>query len=394
MNFADKNSTDQELDNLFRRAHANELPPPPFNDAFFAEIEELLPPVEKKRKGIIFWWTIPAAAIFVGVYFGFNFRNEVSFNFNAPKIQASTEIQNKQTIKESSHTNLVNDFNQTHVNSSKPKDKKENQQKLESPFRSNPFDAFTKDMASCKGLSIGRDNYVSTRSKLTIDPLAAKKLVALNVVTDSIPLLPLDKKIKTDYFVQFGLLVGQSPRKDVTGNSNLLLGFSAGTGLKRYVNKMGIEFGLNYRYEHLNNAIWNDQVSIENPTTGVVNTYARQIDIASIHSIEFPLVFSFENPRNSLGFIVSPGIQLLFNGEEFVYIDQEKVRSKKSFNPSETSSTLTMEMGIQHAFHINEHFSLLTILRTDILRPFNQDNFSGENTLLPLNGQVALRYRF
>ncbi|MFN6084477.1 MAG: hypothetical protein ACK476_06055, partial [Fluviicola sp.] len=60
MNFADKNSTDQELDNLFRRVHANELPPPPFNNDFFSEIESLLPPVEKKRKGIIFWWTIPA----------------------------------------------------------------------------------------------------------------------------------------------------------------------------------------------------------------------------------------------------------------------------------------------------------------------------------------------
>lgn len=394
MNFADKNSTDQELDNLFRRAHANELPPPPFNDAFFSEIESLLPPVEKKRKGLILWWTVPAAAILIGLYFGFNFGNQVSFNFNAPKVQATTETENKTTIKEINQLNSEIISTQTQVNSTKTTIKNDKKQRLESPFKSNPFDAYLKDKASDKGLQFGRDNYTSTRSKLSVDPLKVKSLLDEEVVVHSIPLTELDKKYGTDYFVQIGLLVGQSPRKDVSGNSNLLLGFTAGAGLKRYVKNMGIEFGVNYRYEHLNNAIWNDQVNIEDPNSGVLNTYERQIDISSIHSVEFPIVFSVENPRNSLGLIVSPGIQLLFNGNEYVYIDQEKVRSKKSFNPTETSSTLTMEMGVQYMYNLNEHFSLLSTLRTDILRPFNQANYSGVNTLLPINGQIGLRYRF
>lgn len=394
MNFADKNSTDQELDNLFRRAHANELPPPPFNDAFFSEIENLLPPVEKKRKGIILWWTIPAAAILIGLFFGFDFGNQISFNFNAPKVQATTVSENKTTMNETNQPKVEVISNQSQVNSTKTIIKDEKKQRLESPFKSNPFDVNSNDKASCKGLQFGRDNYTSTRSKLSVDPLKAKSLLDEKVVQHSIPLSELEKKYGTDYFVQFGVLVGQSPRKDVSGNSNLLLGFSAGAGLKRYVKNMGIEFGVNYRFEHLNNAIWNDQVNIEDPNTGIVNTYQRQIDISSIHSVEFPLVFSFENPRNSFGLIVSPGIQLLFNGDEYLMINQEKVRSRKSFNPNETSSSLTMEMGVQYSHNINEHFSIVSTLRTDILRPFNQANYSGVNTLLPINGQLGLRYRF
>lgn len=394
MNFADKNSTDQELDNLFRRAHANELPPPPFNEAFFDEIESLLPPVEKKRKGLILWWTIPAAAILIGLFFGFDFGNQISFNFNAPKVQATTVTENKTTFKETIQSNSEIISNQTQVNQIKTTIKKEKKQRLESPFRSNPFENKSTNGSINKGLSFGNDNYISSSSKITIDPLEAKSLLEEEVIVHSIPFTELDKKYGTDYFVQFGLLVGQSPRKDVSGNSDLLLGFSAGAGFKRYVKNMGIEFGLNYRFEHLNNAIWNDQVNIEDPNTGVVNTYERQIDIQAIHSVEFPLVFSFENPRNSIGFIVSPGIQLLFNGDEYLLINQEKVRSRKSFNPNETSSSLTMEMGVQYMFNLNEHFSLTSTLRTDILRPFNQENYSGVNTLLPINGQVGLRYRF
>jgi hypothetical protein len=53
-----------------------------------------------------------------------------------------------------------------------------------------------------------------------------------------------------------------------------------------------------------------------------------------------------------------------------------------------------MEMGLQYSYNINEHFSIVSTLRTDILRPFNQENYSGVNTLLPINGQVGLRYRF
>ena len=75
-------------------------------------------------------------------------------------------------------------------------------------------------------------------------------------------------------------------------------------------------------------------------------------------------------------------------------INQETQRSRKSFNPNETSSSLTMEMGLQYMFNLNEHFSLTSTLRTDVLRPFNQENYSGVNTLLPINGQVGLRYRF
>jgi hypothetical protein len=394
MNFADKNSTDQELDNLFRRSHANELPPPPFNDAFFSEIESLLPPVEKKRKGIIFWWTIPVAAILIGLFFGFDFGNQVSFNFIAPKVQATTVTENKTTMNETNQPKVEVISIQSQISAPKTTNKKEKKQRLESPFKKTPFDGFSKDEAACKGLQFGRDNYTSTRSNLSVDPLKAKSLLDEKGIVQSIPHSELDKKYGTDYFVQFGLLIGQSPRKDVIGNSDLLLGFSAGAGLKRYVKNMGIEFGLNYRYEHLNNAIWNDQVNIEDPNTGIVNTYQRQIDISSIHSVEFPIVFSFENPRNSFGLIVSPGIQLLFNGDEYLMINQEKVRSRKSFNPNETSSSLTMEMGVQYMFNLNEHFSLTSTLRTDILRPFNQANYSGVNTLLPINGQVGLRYRF
>jgi hypothetical protein len=394
MNFADKNSTDQELDNLFRRAHANELPPPPFNDAFFNEIESLLPPVEKKRKGFIMWWTVPTAAMLIGLFYGFNLGNEVSFNFNVPKIHATSVAENATTIKEVNQQNIEISSNQTQVNSVKTTIKKEKKQRLESPFSSNQFDAYLKDKTSVKGVEFGRDNYTSTRSKITVDPLKAKSLLDEKVIVQSIPHTELDKKYGTDYFVQFGLLIGQSPRKDVSGNSDLLIGFSAGAGLKRYVKNMGIEFGINYRYEHLNNAIWNDQVNIEDPSTGVVNTYQRQIDISSIHSVEFPIVFSFENPRNSFGLIVSPGVQLLFNGDEYLLINQEKVRSKKSFNPTETSSSLTMEMGVQYMYNLNEHFSIFSSLRTDVLRPFNQANFSGVNTLLPINGQLGLRYRF
>jgi hypothetical protein len=394
MNFADKNSTDQELDNLFRRAHANELPPPPFNNDFFSEIESLLPPVEKKRKGIIFWWTIPAAAILIGLFFGFDFGNQVSFNFNAPIVQATTLTENETSMKETNQPKVELISDQTQGNNTKTSFKNDKKTRLVSPFKKTPFDGFSKDEAACKGLQFGRDNYTSTRSKLSVDPLKAKSLLDEKVIVQSIPLTELDKNYGTDYFVQFGLLIGQSPRKDVSGNSDLLLGFSAGAGMKRYVKNIGIEFGVNYRFEHLNNAIWNDQVNIEDPSTGVVNTYERQIDIQAIHSVEFPLVFSFENPRNSFGFIVSPGIQLLFNGDEYLMINQEKQRSRKSFNPNETSSSLTMEMGLQYSYNINEHFSIVSTLRTDILRPFNQENYSGVNTLLPINGQVGLRYRF
>lgn len=394
MNFSDKNSTDQELDNLFRRAHANELPPPPFKDSFFEEIEGLLPSAEKKRRGIIFWWIIPAAAILVGLYFGFDFGNRVSFNFESPKFDYYTQSEINESVNKTtiSSNNLVS--SSISERNTENASKKIKESRLESPFRLNPFNNSSKDQAICKGLSFGGDNYTSSTSKVKVDQLTAKSLLTLEMANDSIPLLPIEKVFHTDYYVQFGLLIGQSPRKDVSGNSNLLSGFSAGIGLKRSVKNMGIEFGLNYRFEHVNNAIWNDQISIADPNSGVVNTYQRQIDISNIHSIEFPLVFSFETPRNSFGLSVNPGIQLLFNGDEYIYVDQEKVRTKKSFNPSETSSTLTLEMGLQHAVNLNEHFSIVSSLRADILRPFNQSNFSGANTLLPLNAQLALRYRF
>ena len=96
---------------------------------------------------------------------------------------------------------------QSQISAPKTTNKKEKKQRLESPFKKTPFDGFSKDEAACKGLQFGRDNYTSTRSNLSVDPLKAKSLLDEKVINRSIPLTELDKNYGTDYFVQFGLLL-------------------------------------------------------------------------------------------------------------------------------------------------------------------------------------------
>ncbi len=397
MNFSDRNISDQELDNLFRKANANEAAPPKFEVSFFDEIAAQLPVKEKKRRLVAYWWTIPSAAAILGLIYGLNLRNSFQFEYSIPEIQ--THQTNKTTAKLLDKNSLNTSSNEVR-NLLIPNEKVQEKNDLkvlvksESPFKNN-FENNSKNPEKGSGsgsVSCGGSN---SRSQTKIDRLVAKSLVENSINQAQIP----STKIKAPFILGTGLyiqgvaLIGQSPRKDVASNSNLNFGFSFSGGMKRQSKNTAIELGIAYRYEHLNNAIWKDQISKIDPQTGISSLYFREIKVTNIHSLDFPIVFSFEKLRSSFGIIASPGIQLQFSGEETVFVNQEEIRTPKTLSPSTISSTLTMELGFQYLYNLNERYSLYSSLRTDVLRPFNQANFTGNNTLLPLNLQVGIRYR-
>lgn len=368
---------DQDIDQLFKGASAPE--PPPFEEDFWKEIESQLPP--KKRRKALAWWLSGGAATVVliaGTYYFLPDANRAEAPVTAEKNTFRQEQHDGATVtKGNNHTAesvssvevpaFIRDF------------------KAQSPLarKQEVYQGF--DSAACYGAPSKKEESV-TDGKVIVNQLPARDLAITTApVTRNAPDVALPKQDR--FYLEVAAGMGQSYRKSVNGTTNVLHYYALGGGLQAKAGNMVLSLGVNLRVDFLRNLI-NQQV-IDNATDHRINTRYNQL-----YSFEAPLSLGYNFGRNTLGMVVTPGFQTAFSGKEEETQNSEIIRTEQVSGKVDDSKTLTMETGIFYRRTLAPQWQFGCALNADILRPFGAPTFAGQQRLLPLNGQISLRYTF
>jgi hypothetical protein len=127
-----------------------------------------------------------------------------------------------------------------------------------------------------------------------------------------------------------------------------------------------------------------------------MKTSAHRIDTrySELYSVEMPVSLGFNFGRNTFSATLTPGYQVGFSGKESEFENDVMVRDERTSGKVENSKTLTMEFGLSYWRTLQPNLYLGAAINADAIRPFNPNNFIGDQRMLPVNGQIVLRRTF
>ncbi|AEA43047.1 hypothetical protein [Fluviicola taffensis] len=396
MKDAKRHISDDELDQLFRDAHAVEGSEPLFVPEFWSEMEAMLPTETKKR--ILLPWISLAATLALGLFLIYYPSNHSvitelahqSTNDSVSNKNADTRIKEQQqlvsvvenTVKEETITTIKTKVQKIQV---APNLKKETNLALQDELvKTDSPDSNTEGLATD---SIQLKEQVSNLEDLSFSKL---DFIELKGNTDGIviPEERLKKELPSlnNWYVELGPTLGQSPYLSNDTKRNLVAGAVLGAGYSVKMDQTSITFGLQARMEGFGGLNYQET----NFSPGIV----RSVSVKQLYSIDLPIKFGYQFGRSEIAFGVIPGIQLFMHGKEQITENQVVTRTASYTGKVQHSSTMSMEFGFQYYYRFAPTYSIGAKINADVLRPFHTDYYLGKAAGFPLNGQIVLRKTF
>lgn len=375
------------VDAVFREAKA---PVPPFREAYWAEMEAMLP--QKKRRAAAFWWFSGGAAMVALALALWYFAGSTETTGNN-RVAANQGAAGEATGPDSKGRK-----------SSAPIDGPAQRIKTTAPViaPATPAGPRASSTSSVPGDGSSPER-TSADTPHQGEPLPQQTAGIISATTGAVtPLNPLPFEYELDdvgrrlpdaelpkparFYAQLSMGVGQSAQRNVPGASDFLHYYSAGGGLYTRVDNMVLTFGLNGRVDFTDNIV--RTVGTQTPGNRVETRYKQ------LYSIETPASLGYTLGRNVITATVTPGFQTGFSGQENEFVEETQVRSERTSGKVKNSRTLTMEFGLSYWRVLQPDWQLGVGMNFDALRPFNNALFSGEQRMAPLNGQIILRRTF
>lgn len=405
MKYSNRHISDEELDQLFRNAHAAEGQEPLFVPEFWSEMEALLPP-EKKNRGFLPWISVAAVTLlFLGLAW-----------YPGTKARVSP-LENKQLVsandaqKQLSEPNIAEAISDASGNGSSSSATVQAgiRESENSPVHFKPrvrttsgiaLNAQTAEEDEKPGMEkpqvSGQKSATETSAETkpdentlmedpNIDRLKTKEL-AENTGREIEPLQNRMKPEENSWYLELGPTIGQSPYLSPEENRNIVGGAVLGGGYMKKIDKAFVSLGLQARVEGFGGLNYRETNFSQNMT--------RTVSVKQLYSLEFPLRFGYAFRRSEVSFGVVPGIQLFIHGKEQIIQNQVVQREGNYTGKVEHSNSMSMEFGFQYYYHLTPKYSIGAKLQADVLRPFHTDYYLGKLAGFPLNGQIVLRRTF
>lgn len=400
MKYSDRHISDEELDQLFRDAHASEGPEALFVPEFWSEMEAMLPAESKKKRGL-YWIPLASACVLAGIVWFYPSHTEKIDRLVQNKKQSERQlVQNAEkqqlpAVAENSSApssetaagtpmNRVSGTQKQQVHLQRLNTQKENRltEKLPQNTANEP-----------RIIQIATDlNPHSLRSGSVADSYSDLDSLSLEARYESVPheeIAPLPQKTtheSNEWYVELGPTVGQSPYLSPDQKRNAVGGAVFGGGYIKRIDNAFVSFGLQGRLEGFG--------GLEYRETNFSPNIVRTVSVKQLYSLEIPLKFGYTFKRSEFALGVVPGVQLFIHGKEQISENQVVQRQRTFTGKVEHSNSLTMEFGLQYYYNFNPKWSLGAKVNADILRPFHTDYYLGKSTGLPVNGQIVLRRTF
>lgn len=395
MKYANKHISDDELDQLFRDAHAAEGQEPLFVPEFWSEMEALLPAEKTKKRGV-FWIPLAAAVLVFSII--------LLYPSGTGRIDKIAQSQHKHEPIADLHSKQAQWPSEDHTgqNEKVPTFDKNKQHEVRTYFhveRSNHSNGAPSDLnkpvepEKIHPVTEEPQNAANPHEVLT-EVSAAEELDAVRlearyeqVPPGEIAALPKNRSNESDqWYVEFGPTIGQSPYLSPDNKRNIVGGAVLGGGYTKRVDNTFVSFGIQARMEGFGGLNYQET----NFGAGIT----RQVAVKQLYSVDIPLKFGYTFSRSEFGFGVIPGIQLFLHGKETITQNQQVTRQGNFTGKVEHSNSLTMEIGLQYYYNLTPRLSLGAKVNADVLRPFHTDYYLGKSAGFPVNGQLVLRRSF
>jgi hypothetical protein len=379
---------DQDIDHLFKGAKAPE--PPAFQEEFWKEMEAMLPVAEAapKRRVAGFWWISGIAAtvlLITGAYW-------MGRNDGAAQLAAGTTTKTED-ISASQQPEATDTKNTAPTNTAHTQDR----------LNSTGTDHATANAEQERIPEIHPSENVQSPQPLVREPVNPVQPEAVVHVAEEpvTPMTPLTLafgqhavyRTQPDalpykgerFYMQTSAGIGQSAQRNVGSSSDLLHYYTLGAGLYKRIDRMVLTYGVNGRIDLSRNVI-----------SSKMNTGDHRIDTrySELYSLEMPVSLGFNFGRNTFAASLTPGYQVCFTGKETEFENAVLVRSERTSGKVENAKTLTMEFGLSYWRTLQPNLYLGAAINADAIRPFNPNNFIGDQRMLPVNGQIILRKTF
>lgn len=408
MKYSDRHISDEELDQLFRDAHASEGQEALFVPEFWSEMEAMLPAETQKKRGF-YWIPLTAAVILTGTLLIYplnpvkieHITHKKNENKSGSSLAAAEphQLSEKETsvIADNSTVQLpekVSGKSQIRTTFGTPekqlpgqhlKNPKNARIVEETPENPNDGNRITENpersIAITNPDSDPHSRSVSDSDFVRLEPRYEE------VPHEEIAALPQQKtRESSEWYTELGPTLGQSPYLSPNQKRNLVSGAVFGGGYTKRIDNAFVSFGLQARLEGFG--------GLEYRETNFSPNIVRTVSVKQLYSLEIPLKFGYAFGRSEFALGVVPGIQLFIHGKERITENQVVKREDSFTGKVEHSNSLTMEFGLQYYYNFNARWSLGAKLNADILRPFHTDYYLGKSTGLPVNGQILLRRSF
>lgn len=407
MKYSDRHISDEELDQLFRDAHASEGQDALFVPEFWSEMEAMLPAEKSKKRGF-YWIPLASALVLIGIVWFYPSNPAQIDRLEQKQVRAEQEDKSELIQTGGSQRNeasVVAENSTTDIAPTPgtiltdPKVKTT----LKTRKETNP-DAAADDMihvgsddrASFLGRTPNKQESEKERtseaSGLAPDSRNGLDSIKLEARFERVPheeIADLPEKgshESNEWYVEAGPTIGQSPYLSPDQKRNVVGGVVLGGGYSKRIDNAFVSFGLQARLEGFG--------GLEYRETNFSPNMVRTVTVKQLYSLEVPLRFGYTFRRSEVSLGVVPGVQLFIHGKEQISENQVIQRERTFTGKVEHSNSLTMEFGLQYYYNFNPKWSVGVKVNADVLRPFHTDYYLGKSTGLPVNGQILLRRTF
>jgi|GEM_PF-4535624 len=400
MKYSNRHISDEELDQLFRDAHASEGQESLFVPEFWSEMEAMLPAAEKSKRGF-YWIPLVATAILFGLLL-FYPSNSTQIDPFQKHVVANNDLNEGQKEPKADFTvapsqknpNSVKQENQAIQNTDNATT---NNPKIKTNFKKGKKQVYTYDPDQ---LADFRTQYLPVEP-VDETPNEGTNIVESNDETDFTRLEPrqdhithdgiadLPKRVSDEsnqWYLELGPTIGQSPYLSSNQKRNVVGGAVLGGGYTKRIDNAFVSFGLQARMEGFGGLNYRE--------TNFSPNIVRTVSVKQLYSIDIPLKFGYAFRKSEIAFSVTPGIQLFIHGKEQIMQNQVVQREDSYTGKVEHSNSLTMEFGLQYYYNLSPKYSIGAKVNADVLRPFHTDYYLGKLSSFPVNGQIVIRRTF
>lgn len=400
MKYSNRHISDEELDQLFRDAHASEGQESLFVPEFWSEMEALLPAAEKSKRGF-YWIPLAATAILFGLLL-FYPSNSTQIDPFQKHVVANNDLNEGQKEPKADFTvapvqkdpNSVKQENQTVQNRDIAIT---NNPKIKTNFKKGNKQVYTYDPDQLSDfriqyLPVEPVDETPNEGTSIVEPTDETDFTRLeprqdHIIHDRIADLP--KRVSDEsnqWYLELGPTIGQSPYLSSNQKRNVVGGAVLGGGYTKRIDNAFVSFGLQARMEGFGGLNYQE--------TNFSPNIVRTVSVKQLYSIDIPLKFGYAFRKSEIAFSVTPGIQLFIHGKEQIMQNQVVQREDSYTGKVEHSNSLTMEFGLQYYYNLSPKYSIGAKVNADVLRPFHTDYYLGKLSSFPVNGQIVIRRTF
>ncbi len=381
---------DEEIDGLFKQAKTPEAPA--FEEAFWTEMEAMLPPQQKRRKAG-FWWISAATVAILAIGGAALWQTQgqtTSIQTTGTTASKPVAEQRSEADQQSANETVPTESNNAAQNTQHSNGAANPGHHTVQPNGTRPADNIAlidlpNEHETQPDEILPSVEQTTTDEELTaVNRLPVNRFQPVSMLAEHLFEIP---PLEEHWYIQASAGLGQSAITGVAGRSDLIHCYTFGAGFYGpATGRMYLNLGVQGRVDFVQNL----SGTVTNPDNTKTDTRYQQL-----YAIETPLAVGLKYGRNSFAMLVTPGFQLGYTGTYRQYdINNTEIRSERTSGKIASGRTLTMEIGLGYMRKLRPNWYVGANLNTDILRPFGDQTFAGSQRTLPLNGCILLRRTF